>query len=137
LGRVILGALSIKNSTLESNSASLTTRGGGAIFSSGLLIINACAIRYNASDGNPDGNGGVGFGSSIISSNSLSVTNSLISGNHSEGGICGIAISGTATITSSMITKNSSDGFGAGIYNDGQLTIKTTRSAITTVRTTT
>ncbi len=70
--------------------------------------------------------GGAGHGGGIFNGGTLTLSNSVISGNtastSSGGGISNAG--GTLTIINSTISGNSAgDGFGGGIYNGGSLTI--------------
>ncbi len=132
---------------------------GAGIYNSGNLKIIDCAITgnqglgedfYGAGIESSGGGGGGSFASQSLSGN-LTIINSTISGNHSDGPGGGLYLSGAATILHSTISSNSaganggglyvtslllltdslvanntsaqSNGFGAGIFTSGELTI--------------
>jgi len=130
----ITGTLTVTNSTLDDNSASLY---GGGIYNDGTLWVeNSSTIKLNRAErsggtltvtnstlsGNSASNVRVGAGGGIYSYGTLTVTNSTLSGNSSRlgGGICNRS---TLTVINSTLSGNSSHASGGGIYSDGTLTV--------------
>ena len=107
------GSVTIKNSTVNNNSA--YTQGGGiADLSDGDLIITNSQINNNHSG---DGGGG---GLVTDSSGLVTVANSSISGNTTvgQGGGMFVLVQPQLTITKSNISNNSATDNGGGIWSD-------------------
>lgn len=108
------GTLTINNSTISDNTASL--HGGGIYGAVGSLL----TINNSTLSGNSAASGG-GISTLVAT---LSVSNSTISGNLAGPYGGGINNSGgTLTVSNSTISGNSVDSFGGGINNDGNFTI--------------
>jgi len=88
---------------------------GGAIFSSGTLIVTNSTLRNN----NAYSGGGISnFGGTAT------VTGSTLSGNSASNDGGGISNAGTLTVTNSTLSGNSApSGFGGGIFNQSTLTL--------------
>ena len=78
-------------------------------------------------DGRADGYSGShpeqGGGGGIYNAGTLTVTNSMLSGNSADDGGGGIYNSGALTVANSTLSGNSADDGGGGIYNSGALTV--------------
>ena len=114
VGTVNLSGLTIANGNNSNN-------GGGIdhIYTSGTLVVNACAFSGNttAAGGGAIANGG----------GTLTVQNTTFSGNSGQVGGAMFNNSGTATIENSTLFNNSaSGGPGGGIFNNGAMTINNT-----------
>ena len=112
-----------KNLTLQgAGAAHVTINGGGngsvvTIGSGATVTIDGVTIT--------GGNSTASFyrgGGGIINDGTLTVTNSILSGNSASGYGGGIANFGTLTVANSTLSGNSAYG-GAGIDNDGTLTV--------------
>lgn len=114
------GALTLTNVSIQGMRVSITfVYGGGGIVNdpAGVLTLTNCLISNNIDD--TDGGG-------IYNNGTLTITDSIISGNEIEyfGGSAGIANYGTMTITSSTITENLLfQGEAGGIGNAGAMTV--------------
>jgi CSLREA domain-containing protein len=109
-----LGTLTVTNSTVSGNSASLSFAGGGGIWNHGTLTVTSSTVS---------GNSAVRDGGGIYNDlGTLTLTNSTISGNSAGYGGGGIYGFFTVTVTSSTISGNSA-GYGGGIYYFGKLTV--------------
>jgi hypothetical protein len=122
------GMLTVYNSILSGNTATV----GGAIFTSGTLMVSCCTLASNIADNFGAINGGGGGG--IFNSGSLTVTDTTVSGNSGTISGGGISNRGTLTISNSTLSGNSAiynsgNGFGGGIYNTGTLTVSSSTLA--------
>jgi hypothetical protein len=112
------GLMTLTGSTLSGNFAA--DRGGG-IFNTGLLTLTDSTLDTNTATG---GAGGSGSGGGLYNDlGTLTITDSLISGNSADrdgGGLYNNSFS--LTITDSTLSGNSADR-GGGIYNAGLLAI--------------
>ncbi|MEZ4867016.1 MAG: tandem-95 repeat protein [Caldilineaceae bacterium] len=100
-----LGTLTIRQSTLSSNSAAIGT--GGGVFSNGVLIVDNSTILANTAQ----------FGAGIHSSGALTLVSSTLSANSAvQGGGGLLSDNGTVAIINSTFSDNSATG-GGGIYN--------------------
>jgi LPXTG-site transpeptidase (sortase) family protein len=106
--------LSLTQSTISNNSA---TVGGGGIYNGirGTLTVTQSTLSANSSD----------YGGGIENTQTLTLTDSTVSGNTaaSDGG--GIENSGDLSLTNSTLTSNTASGFGGGIdnYDVGSVTL--------------
>ncbi len=88
---------------------------GGGIFNRGVTTLNNCSVR----GGIAESGGGI-----HNESGTLTLNDSLVSGNYAYGG-CGGGLfnSGTVSIYNSTISENSADNYGGGISNQGSVTL--------------
>jgi hypothetical protein len=100
------GTLSLRDSTISSNSSNY--QDGGGIYNDGTLTIISSSIS---------GNKFVNNGGGIYNGGTLNVTNSSISGNTSFRYGGGIYNGGTLNVTNSSISGNTSGESGGGIAN--------------------
>jgi hypothetical protein len=115
------GTLTVTNSTISNNSASVTDNFnfdsfGGGIYNAGTLTVTNSTIS-----GNSLSDGDFTLGGGIYNNGTLTVTNSTLSDNSAifDGLGGGIYNTGTLTVTNSTISGNSASyGLGGGIYND-------------------
>jgi hypothetical protein len=117
-----LGTLTITNSTIYNNSATLGLFGhvGGGILNGGTLTVTDSTIANNSAS----------FGGGIANGGTATVTNCTIDENSvGSGNAGGIGNSGILTLTNSTIANNSG-GAGGGIDNDGNGTITVTNCTI-------
>jgi hypothetical protein len=109
------GILTISNSIISGNTASLGGTGGG-ISNSGTLTVTNSTVSKNSA----------GIGGGIANGGTLTISDSTIAGNVADISLAGgIINNGTTTVTNSSITGNSAS-VGAGIYNlstSGSLTV--------------
>ncbi len=117
------GTVSISGLTIANGNAI----SGGGISNSGTLTVSNSTISGNSATLPPNGCGGTcGVGGGIENGRTLTVNNSTISGNHADEGGGGIYnyYLGTLTVSNSTISGNSSKyDYGGGIYADGTLTV--------------
>jgi len=73
--------------------------------------------------------GGVG-GAGIYNSGALTVADTTVAGNHSQGGGGGIFNVGTLILTRSTVSGNTTDSSGGGIYNQDNASLTITNSTI-------
>ncbi|WP_200154164.1 InlB B-repeat-containing protein, partial [Chromatium okenii] len=111
-----LNILSVKNSTISTNDATVGL-GGGILNFGSTVVENSTFNANNATQGggiyNSDGS-------------DLTITNSTFSGNSvtlQGGGIFNAGSAGSVTTKNSTFSENHADDQGGGIYNDGTLTI--------------
>jgi hypothetical protein len=110
-GTVNLSGLTIANGSSSNN-------GGGIdhIYTSGTLLVNACAFTANAT--------AAGGGAIANGGGTLTVQNTTFSGNSGQVGGAVFNNSGTTAIENSTFFNNSaSGGPGGGIFNNGAMTI--------------
>jgi len=114
------GALTIINSTVSSNDASLS--GGGVHNDGGILTILRSSISNNTKSGSSGANLGGGIGDL---NGTTSITDSTVSGNTAFGSGGGInTTNGHITITNSTISSNAATGqTGGGLSNSGTMTV--------------
>jgi hypothetical protein len=113
-----------QNVTIDGSGHTVAVDGNNAVtvFDLGPVTatLNAVTIRH--------GNGSISCGSGslcgggIFNSGTLTVTNSTVADNASEGGGGGVWNAGTLSLTNSSVTGNSVTS-GGGIYNNGTLTV--------------
>jgi CSLREA domain-containing protein len=116
------GTLSLSNVIISGNKTNFG--GGGIAYAGGTLIITNSTITNNESDFG----GGISFGGG-----SLTITNSTISDNDAEtsGGGVGIGSNSTVTITDTIISGNTAETFaGGGILLNGPSTATISDSTI-------
>ena len=109
--------LTLTNSTISANTAGGgDAPGGGGIFNArgGALTLTNTTVSGNAT--------GVSDGGGIWSNGTLTIINSIVSGNTGIGG-GGILNSGTADLTNSTVSGNSAGSSGGGIFNQGTLVL--------------
>jgi len=120
----VLHILSGGNLTLDG----VTISGGAGEVKGGGVLVEDGAVA-TITNSSISGNASSTFGGGIHSDGTLSVTNSTISGNTSDGG-AGIYNSGSLNLTNSTISGNTSVNSGGGIHTyDG--TVTTVNSTIT------
>jgi len=111
--RNLTGALTIRNTTLNSNETTGSGFGGGGIYSTGPLVIDNATITNNRSS---RGGGLLQFTKDMTITNSRINSNTADIGAGSGGGIF-IQSDGASTITNSTIDNNLATlGGGGGIY---------------------
>lgn len=89
-------------------------------FASGTSFLSGVSVRT----------GYTGFtGGGILNAGTLTITNSIIDANESDGEGGGIHNAGTLVISASTVSANNSSSAGGGISNDGSLTISTSTIA--------
>ncbi|MBQ7154629.1 MAG: hypothetical protein IJR85_03610 [Synergistaceae bacterium] len=132
------GSTTIKDSTISNQSAKF----GGAIFSSGAIVIDNSVFSYNSSeveDGDDQGGGGAiyyagrgtGPGQNITITSSDFINNTSTTNNIGQGGGA-LFISGDASISGSRFTSNTHtnnaniDNGGGAIYLNGSITLEST-----------
>ena len=107
------GTLTLINSTLSGNAASIT---GGGIYNFGTLTILNSTLSGNSSDSTSGAiYNRMGATATII--------NSTLSGNSAAINGGGIANDGTLTVINSTLSGNSATSSGGGLYNTGTLTL--------------
>ncbi len=112
--RNVFGALTIRNSTLNSNETTGFGFGGGAVYNIGPLVIDNTTITNNRSS---RGGGILHFSNNMTISNSRINTNTADLGAGSGGGIF-IQSDGISSITNTTIDGNiAALGGGGGIYS--------------------
>jgi RTX calcium-binding nonapeptide repeat (4 copies) len=124
------GTLTVNNSTLSGNSATiplLGEGGGGGIWnaSSGTLTVNNSTLSGNSAQPELFGKGGAIYNQG----GTITVSNSTLSGNSSNtGGGIGMNGSGTITVSNSTLSGNSAQGVGGGIARTdvGTVSLKNT-----------
>jgi conserved repeat domain len=132
-GGIAAGSVTVTNSTISANTADSSgccfEAGGGGIYAGDSATVIGSTIRGNSASGaSYVAGGGIGVGSPLGDSGSVTVSSSTISGNSSNsgGGLSG----GSVTVTSSTISGNSAQGiFGGGGIFGGSVTV--TSSTIT------
>jgi predicted outer membrane repeat protein len=119
------GTLSISYCTLSGNS---TQTSGGAVYNGRgeTVSISNCTLSGNSAP--------VGTGGGIRNDGTLTVRDSILSGNSARSGGGMYNLFGTLTVTGCTLTGNSATAFtgngfiiggdGGGIYNDGMLTLR-------------
>jgi hypothetical protein len=123
------GTLTLTDSTLAGNSASVTSGvSGGAIDNLGTLTVADCFFHANSAIGGVAFLGGPGSGGGLANSGTATVTGCTLSDNSGSGSFGagaggGIDSSGTLTLTGSALTGNSAN-LGGGISaSAGVLTV--------------
>jgi len=113
-----LGQLTLVRSTVSNNvAAGNNAKGGGIRCANGSLTLDRSLVAFNRADPNPDISVDSPIGGGIASScDSVVVTDSIISSNHSRDSGGGISSDGTIRIVRSLIINNTTDGEGGGIY---------------------
>jgi predicted outer membrane repeat protein len=79
----LTGTLDLQNSTLSGNTAAFSGGGISAASAAGSLLIQDCTITQNTANGTNSANGGGGIFRGSILNNTLTLTNSIVSGNYS------------------------------------------------------
>jgi len=126
---------------------------GGGIYSEGTLVVSDAAIEGNKSKGNGAGihslhsltlddssirgnrvtnddpgdttdYSGINNGGGIYSAGIITITNSAINSNHSDGDGAGIYNTGSLAMNNSTVHSNYSIGAGGGLYNLGTTTVE-------------
>jgi hypothetical protein len=109
------GVLTVTASSLSGNSS---TGGGGGIWNLGALNVSGCTLADNSA-----ATGGGGIANDNLLAGALTVTDSILSGNHAShnsGG--GIATVGAAEVSGCTFSNNSTDNSGGGFVGSGELT---------------
>ena len=114
-GTLTLGAsVTISGPT---SGAGVTVSGGGAV---GVFVVSS---GVTASIGNLTiANGNAANGGGILNNDTLTLTNSTLTGNHAGGNGGAILNTGTLSVTNSTFSGNDATS-GGGIFNDGTLTV--------------
>jgi CSLREA domain-containing protein len=99
----------------------------------GNLTLNQITVRHGTCDGGCVAPNSIGGGVYVIFGGTLTLNNSLVSGNIAYDGGGGLYNSqGTVTITNSTFSANSSDNAGGAIVNQGTMTISNSTIASNT-----
>ena len=114
-----LGQLTLVRSTVSNNvAAGNNAKGGGIRCANGSLTLDRSLVAFNSAEPNPDISVDSPHGGGIDRDtlcDSLLITDSIISGNHSRDYGGGIASVGTIRIVRSLIINNTTDGEGGGV----------------------
>jgi hypothetical protein len=111
-GIVNLGSLTISDSTLSANSATIS--GGGICNIGGTLSVSGSSLSGNTASA---------CGGGLYNNGNLTLSSSTLSGNSGyQGGAVLNARVGTLTVSNSTLNDNSAH-FGAGLWNRGSLTV--------------
>ncbi|MGA2047994.1 MAG: choice-of-anchor Q domain-containing protein [Terracidiphilus sp.] len=124
------GTLNIPSNTIVTGPTSGVTIGGAntyTVFTVNAGVSGASLIGLTIVSGSTAGNGG-----GIANNGSLTVTNSSVLGNGSNGLGGGIFNSGTLTVANSTVAGNQATANGGGIYNQTGATLTLTNSTIST-----
>jgi CSLREA domain-containing protein len=126
------GTLTVNNSTLSGNSATIPLLdgggSGGGIFNNGTLTVNNSTLSGNSAQPGLGGKGGAIYNQGG-QGGTITVSNSTLSGNSSNtGGGIGMNGSGTITVSNSTLSGNSAQGAGGGIARTdvGTVSLKNT-----------
>ncbi len=118
--RSLLGALTIRNSTLDSNETTGFGFGGGGLYNTGSLVVDNVTITNNRSS---RGGGLLHFSNDMIVTNSRINNNVVDIGAGSGGGVF-IQSTGNNAISNTTIDGNIAElGGGGGIYSVNGLTL--------------
>lgn len=120
----IIGDALIENSLVSGNAITASQAFGGGIYNSnGTMTIRDSIIRENSTSGL------ITRGSGIYNRAAMTVTNSEISANNSEGdgaGVYSSPIEDTLLVVNAQISDNYAEDDGAGIYSSGNSIIRDT-----------
>jgi hypothetical protein len=106
---------------------------GGAVFSSGSVVLASSRVT-GSMVGGPSGNTQAMGGGGLYALRSVTLDESVVSGNESHGRAAGIcAIAGDVTIRASTISDNHSDLEGGGVFAPGCLGVCTVGEFTTTI----
>ena len=120
------------NLTITGGGASTTIIDGNKLFRldrgvltirSSVPIVNISGVTVRNGTATSDSSGKTFWGGGIFNSGTLTLTNSVVSGNASADNGGGIYNDGTLTLINSTVSGNDADFLGGGILNSGTLTL--------------